>query len=608
MTEIPRLNNIIAVIIIILLGFAVYANSLANGFVYDDELVVNKNPFISSFKNLKHLFTGYYFAGSGEFTYRPMVTLTYMIDSGLWESNPFGYHLTNVFIHLLNGVLLYFLLQRLVPMMTKNIDPSYTALLGSILFLIHPVQTEVVNGIGFREDALVTAFIFAAIIFYLKAYGTNVALKKIGGYLASISFFVLSLLSKEWGVVLMAVIPLIDIYTSDSGWKKRLVKQIPYYAAYGLVLTVYITFFLAMMRGQAIKIGIKTDISIYRDIILAGSRYIAYYIKLLFAPFDLSVEYLFPKVYSISEPSVFLSILTIMAITLLVSAGFNRNRVMSFSGAWVLALTGPLILFPYQPIAERFLYLPCAGFSLFIAALFTGYYDRLKHKKWPVIIPLAFLITFYCSQTVTRNAAWKDPATFWEDRLRRSVGTARAYSSLGDEYLAKGLLDKAEWAYKNALTVDDRYADAHNNLGSLYAKKGLTDKAIAEFEKALELKPGFIASRYNLAKAYGHKGLYEKALTEYDNIIKEQPFHAPSYNNMGSLYLKQGMNEKALEKLEKAVEIAPDLMEAHYNLGVIYLNLGLYEKAKREFETVLKLKPGYPQALKHMEEMKRSGR
>ena len=64
MTEIPRLNNIIAVIIIILLGFAVYANSLANGFVYDDELVVNKNPFISSFKNLKHLFTGYYFAGS----------------------------------------------------------------------------------------------------------------------------------------------------------------------------------------------------------------------------------------------------------------------------------------------------------------------------------------------------------------------------------------------------------------------------------------------------------------------------------------------------------------------------------------------------------------
>ena len=505
----------------------------------------------------------------------------------------------------LRRVLLYFL-QRLVPMMTKNIDPSYTALLGSILFLIHPVQTEVVNGIGFREDALVTAFIFAAIIFYLKAYGTNVALKKIGGYLASISFFVLSLLSKEWGVVLMAVIPLIDIYTSDSGWKKRLVKQIPYYAAYGLVLTVYITFFLAMMRGQAIKIGIKTDISIYRDIILAGSRYIAYYIKLLFAPFDLSVEYLFPKVYSISEPSVFLSILTIMAITLLVSAGFNRNRVMSFSGAWVLALTGPLIL-PIPTDSRKVpIYLPCAGFSLFIAALFTGY-DRLNIKNGRSS-SLGIFNNVFCSQTVNVNAAWKDPATFWEDRLRRSVGTARAYSSLGDEYLAKGLLDKAEWAYKNALTVDDRYADAHNNLGSLYAKKGLTDKAIAEFEKALELKPGFIASRYNLAKAYGHKGLYEKALTEYDNIIKEQPFHAPSYNNMGSLYLKQGMNEKALEKLEKAVEIAPDLMEAHYNLGVIYLNLGLYEKAKREFETVLKLKPGYPQALKHMEEMKRSGR
>ncbi|HPM43572.1 MAG TPA: tetratricopeptide repeat protein, partial [Candidatus Omnitrophota bacterium] len=438
--------------------------------VYDDELVVTKNPFLSSFYNIRYLFSPYYFAGSGEFTYRPMVTLSYLADHKLWGFNPFGYHLTNVILHIANGVLLYFLCLVLLPLLGKGKDAGYIAVLSSVFFLIHPVQTEVVNGIGFREDALLAASMFGCLIFYLKASAAKRPAGKFLLYTGSIIFFLLSLTSKEWGIVLIPIIVTADFFISGIGDdKKRCLRQIPYYAAYTAVLAVYTYIFVFIMRNPAMKLGIKTAINLYQDVILTGSRYVAYYIKLLVLPVDLSVEYLFPKTYSIMEPSIFFSILAVLAAVLFIYISYKKDRVISFAGTWVLVLTGPMILFPYQSIAERFLYLPCAGFSLLIASLFVKSYGSLKRGKWVVTSILVMVILFYCARTVTRNAVWKDPVTFWETRLRSSVGTARAYSSLGDIYLAKGLLDKAEWAYNNALAVNGDYADAHNNLGSLYS-------------------------------------------------------------------------------------------------------------------------------------------
>lgn len=149
-----------AIILIVILTSLVYANSLKNSFVRDDHIVIVNNDFVKSWKNFPLIFTGDYLTpiseikhlgtrdiGSGETTYRPVVTISYFIDYSLWKLNPFGYHLTNLLLHIFNAILLYVF----INLIAKN---KKVALLTSLLFTLHPANSEAVNGIAFREDLL----------------------------------------------------------------------------------------------------------------------------------------------------------------------------------------------------------------------------------------------------------------------------------------------------------------------------------------------------------------------------------------------------------------------------------------------------------------------
>ena len=142
-----QINLLTRILFIIILAAILYANTLNNGFVYDDDYTVVNNVFISDFHNLTELLQKNYFPSSGEITYRPVVTLTYFIDYALYGLKPWGYHLTNVLLHAANGVLLYIFL-------TLLFSGEGAPLVTALLFLTHPVLTEAVNAISFREDLL----------------------------------------------------------------------------------------------------------------------------------------------------------------------------------------------------------------------------------------------------------------------------------------------------------------------------------------------------------------------------------------------------------------------------------------------------------------------
>ena len=159
-------ETIFAVLGLIILSFAAYLNTLSNTFVFDDVYVISGNYFIRDWKNFWGLFTSKYFAASGELSYRPVVTLSYFVDYSLWHLNPLGYHLTNIVLHTLNSTILFFLVQRMV----RNMPLAF---LASLFFICHPVLSEAVNAISYREDLLAATFFITAFTLYVKLPASN---------------------------------------------------------------------------------------------------------------------------------------------------------------------------------------------------------------------------------------------------------------------------------------------------------------------------------------------------------------------------------------------------------------------------------------------------
>lgn len=195
-------KNWVNILLIILLSVIVFSNMFTNQFVYDDHHIVVENDFIKDWSNAPKIFTSDYFILSQEGTYRPVTTLTFFIDYSLWGLNVFGYHLTNLFFRILNAILIYLILSLVL----KN---RITALVASLLFALHPVQAEAVNGIIFREDLHAFTFFLLAFFLYIK-HSYQKGPKRKFYYLGSIISFIFALFSKGMAITLPFVLMLFD--------------------------------------------------------------------------------------------------------------------------------------------------------------------------------------------------------------------------------------------------------------------------------------------------------------------------------------------------------------------------------------------------------------
>jgi len=615
----------VAVFLIILLGSLAYFNSLQNGFVYDDELIIVENPFLRSLGNIKYLFSKDYFSGSGEFTYRPVLTLTYLLDYHFWKTNAFGYHLTNVIIHILNAILLYLLLIYLLPRYIKKEFIFSAALLSGVFFCLHPIQTEVVNGVAFRDDALFCVFFLLSLIFYLK---NKLSSSKKFFYLFSLVCYFLALLSKEMALVLFFFILLIDFYDLRKFYlfsiigclaliifghkvsvllffpafiyglfkSKEIFKKLIFYGGYIIATGIYGYIFLfgmvnpnPLLRHQPVTL--PPTLQAY---LLSVIERLAAYIKLLFFPVNLSIEYTTAQFHSFLQPQVLFSLLFLILVFTLTILSIRRERIYSFSWLWVLFPLGLVIAARFQPISERQLYFSCAGFCIFLGVLIAKAFSFNIPKPVKITIQtvaILIIVSFYFWRTTTRNTVWKDALVFWETRINQGPATERAHSSLGDAYFHRKLYDKAEQQYKKAIEITPNYSYAYYNLGNIYMERRLDDKAIEQYKKVLELDPFSVKAMNNLGIIYSKKGQLSQAQKQYKQIIKINPFNVEAYVNLGNIYSENKLFSEAVSAFKKALELNPNLIHAQYNLGNIYLNQGLYDKAIEQYSKVIELSP-----------------
>ncbi|NQU95401.1 MAG: tetratricopeptide repeat protein [Candidatus Omnitrophica bacterium] len=537
----------IILFIIISLGVLAYSNSLGNSFVWDDSGFIIKNDFIKDPKLISSYFTSKEALAKGSLAgenYRPFLTLSYAIDYFFWRLNPLGYHISNLFFHILCAILLFFI----VLILTKD---RIVSLFTALFFVTHPIQTEAVTWISGRADVLFLFFYLSSLLLYINF----VTRGRPGLYFLSLIAFACSLFSKEMAASLPFIIILYDIF---YGKKEKISARAVRYFSFFLILESYIILRLHII-GKLAQTGYWTG-DVYTTF-LSMARGVVFYIKLLLYPVNLCADYLkFPLSDSIKEPGVIFSIAVIGMLLGVALKLSRKHKHISFSILWFFITLGPVInIIPINIlIAERFLYLPSIGYCLLIAVLIAGAADKMKKIKGLIYLPLAFavfLVGAYSYLTMMRNEDWADDVTLWEQTVQVCPNNERAHHNLAASYIIKGT--DIEEAHKQAL-------------------------------KALEIEPGYSRSRLVVATYLINKNKPPDAIAEIKRAIKDDPYFVEAYAFLGNIYTFLGEYEKAYNEYKKALILKPDFLEASINVATLYLIKGDMGSGIEEFNKILK--------------------
>ncbi|MBM4054452.1 MAG: tetratricopeptide repeat protein [Planctomycetes bacterium] len=562
------LHLCIPIFIIVCLSQFIYLNSLSNQFVYDDEFIITNNPFIKTWDNFPKLFSREYFEYSGELSYRPAVTATYFIDYALWKLTSFGYHFANNCLHSLNAVLVFFLLLHLF----KHTGGAFA---GALIFACHPVLSETVNAVCFREDLLACTFFLSSFLFYNR---TKLKCSYLF-YAASLACYFFGIFSKEIAITL----PLL-LFLCDALYRESFKKNIRYYAGY-----VFITIFYLAIRFIILHNPEESTVSYPGNSILVNcltmSKVFVYYIKLFFLPTKLCSDYVIPRSFSLSEPSVITSFLMIVSVAVIVYKLFTYHKELLFSFVWFfISLLPVLNIIPIENImAERYLYLPAVSFSMLCAGFIVSCKKTIpfSNKSYGIII-LACMLILFSVKTYNRNKVWKTQSVLWESTVKTTPDSFKAHNNLGNFYRDSGKLDQAIEEFHRALNLFENYAEAHNNLGITYRKKGMYEEAYNEYQKALQLNPGYSGAHNNLGVLYTKINKTDLAIEEFKQAIANERIYPDAHNNLGVLYAHLGRLDLAIEEFRNAISDKPDYPEAYNNLGTAYLKKGMYEEAINE--------------------------
>ncbi|MDO8142133.1 MAG: tetratricopeptide repeat protein [Candidatus Brocadiales bacterium] len=541
--------RILLPLLVSLISFLAYLNVFHHQFVFDDFRVITNNPYIKDWKYFSALFNRDYFKISGELSYRPLVTLSYFIDYSIWGLNPFGFHLTNLLIHTLNTFIAYLLIFKI----TKNLNLT---VISCLFFGIHPILTETVNSVGFREDLLCATFFLLALFFYVKHYTSKY--KKIC-YVASLLAYFFSLLSKEMAISLPLIIFFLDLFfpQAETYLKKKIIR---YYLGFICMSIAYILLRLVFFKSTIEHVAYPGN-SLATNF-LTMTKVIASYVKLWFFPVILNPDYHVTFEITFTKLPFLLSVALLICIVVITLRLYKKEREITFSILWAFITLIPVMnIIPLGNImAERYLYIPSLGFCMFLGMLILKIPTLIQVSRTIIPVCLIVVLSPYFIHTIKHNRIWSNEQTLW---TRTVYNTSCSFN-------------------------------AHNNLGKEYFQKGLVDKAIEEYtialSKASEVQYKYPTAHYNLGVAYDEKGMYEASIREYKNALRIDPKNGDAHNNLAITFFKNGQVDMAIEEFRAAITQDPNNPTYHDNLAKLYYRINMPGEAKTEQELANRLK------------------
>ncbi len=459
-----------------LLAGVVYLNALHNPFVYDDYHTVVENRSILHPANLRALVL--------HDVTRPIINVSYAIDRAVWGAAPFGFHVTNVLLHMVNVALLFLLAWQLTE------GALASAFAAAALFAVHPMMTEAVGYISGRSELVCATFFLSAVLCgrrWLRGDGTTWAI-------ATLTLWVGALASKEIGAMFPFVFWCYDAcMTSGSADEKRrrlLRVHLP-------LMSVSIVAGLA--RLVILRVEYPGVATVHWSYVLLGLDVIRRYMWLMLIPHGQTIFHEVRAVGSVFDPRA-LAAIAVLGLTVALAWRARRARGIAALGMfWFLLLLLPSLTLTVfnqgEPMAEHRVYLASAG--LFLAAgdgvaWLGAWAARISARARPLVpVVLTLLLLSFSAETMLRNAMWRSPVALWQESVTLAPAHYRPRLLLGEALQDEGRRAEAAEEYKTAVRLRPSDPTGYVKLGRLLAESGQLQDARRQFKAALAVDPRY---------------------------------------------------------------------------------------------------------------------
>lgn len=572
-----KLKFILPLVIILIITFISYSpvlnNSLTN---YDDHRYILENNHIKQITINSVLKTfSTYFDGH----YHPLTLLSLSIDYYFGGTDAFQYHLTNIILHLINSLLVFWFVFLLLK--RKNI-----ALFVSLLFGINTMGVESVAWISERKNLLYTLFYLAALISYLKYLDK----KKILSLFYVLIFFLLSVFSKAQAVTLPIALLAIDfLFKRNLLSKKVILEKVPF-------LTISFLFGIIANLAQHsfwTKMG-ESTYSFFERVIFSSQAFSQYIFKLL-VPVKLSAFYPYPVEVGQSIPFLnYIFILFVIVVIVFLIMTIKRSRITAFGILFfIINIFFVLKLFnvPFGNyyMADRYSYLPSLGLFLILGSIFIRITEKKLIYKIPLYIIFLAYFVFLGSSTFSRTKIWKNSISLWTNVIHQYPKTTHAWNDRGNAKSNSGDIQGAIMDFDKAIQLNPENAITYNNRGNANGKSGKFSKAIDDFNKAIELNSEYADAFSNRALAYSELGKYNLAFNDINKAIELKPQFAVAINNRGNIYRKIGNPVKAIQDFKEAIKLNPTFVQAYANKANAEFELDNFEQAIKDFDKAVNM-------------------
>jgi len=550
-------------LILFFVGFAAYSSMLEAPFkTMDDQFSIVKNEDIKSFENLPTLFTSSFFKGNAY--YRPLVSLSFLLEYHLFKENPFFYNLTNLLLHILVSFLIFLIGEKII----KNRSLSF---LSAALFVFHPINWEPVCNIPGRSILMCSFFVLLAFYFYLRAKEGE---RPLGPNFFSAIFFVCALLSKESAIMFPALVVWYEIVFNE-GSKINLKGVVKSVGVFVLISGIY----LLIRRGLGI-----TEFFYWRTPwenllgVLTFLRSTLTFFRLFILPVDLH----FDRSAALWDHFVNFNLLWVFVFYSFLTFAVMKNyqkipRACLFFGGWFFIELFPVsqviasigVQAGYISIAEHFLYLASTGVFVIMIVGLSHYFNKFKKGHVEVSNILSFntavFFVLLFSITIQQSLHAQSEDAMFQRTLQEAPHNVRVRNSLALNYARKRDFENAQTHFSKVLDADPFNARARIGLGKSLCDQGRYLECIDEYEKVVN--PG---SLKNLLKDNLRLSL-QIVIGKYKARLEKEPNNADLFYSLGIIYAKLGETPKAVVQYNSAIALNPEHKNALFNLGLIMI-------------------------------------
>lgn len=515
-----RATDVVLASVLLAAAFLAFRGTLACGFVWDDLIFVRDNRVLEDLRNIPRIIVsgdsvGTYLSNP---YYRPVATVTFALDSAAWGDDPFGFHLTNLLLHLAACLALYATI-RLMR------SPPVGAFLAALLFAVHPAHSEPVAYVSARADLICALFMLVSFACHLK----DAARRSHAWRVASYGAFLVAIFAKITAGVLM---PLIAVHflaqARRPGWWK---DMLPY--------AVIAAFFLAV-RNEVVEMSEWSEVPFVERLASAGPFLVEYFRNALF-PTALKVFYDLPFRGSFADPAVVGSWAAVAAAVAGIAFLFRRaHRDIAFGLTWFLAgllpVCGIVIVLVPAHLADRYLYVPLIGLAIAIGAVARILAEPEHASRFRVAAPVAAACAVALAVTASgRIGSWRDSGSYWRAAAADAPRSAYVLNNLGNTLRTDGRFDEAVQALEGAVAISDIYAEPHINLAAIAIARHDLDAAERNLRRALELWPEHPVVLNMLGVTHAEQGLFGEARACFEEAIRIWPGYRNAIANLARM-------------------------------------------------------------------------